>query len=123
MILVRKKDRLLVVYQAIKEDRRLLSELDNKYQTLGLLVALCYNQPVALQLTDLETDLVPVKAKDKEQDVDAVVLLASQVVDVLQAMAVHKHWILVNAVLFSEISSYFQSGNIYIYMCVLTHRQ
>ena len=74
--------------------------------------ALGYNQIVALQSIDPEADFVKFDANKKDQNVDATALAESQVVDVFQAMTVCDHWILVNMVVMSKVSTCLHGGDI-----------
>ena len=73
---------------------------------------MCYEQPVVLQAINPEADLADVYAKEEDQDVDGVAPAATQVVNVLQAMAVQDHWILNNTALIGEVSSCLQGVDV-----------
>ena len=77
-----------------------------------LFAALCYEQPVILEPIDPEANLADVDAEEENQDVDGVAPVATQVVDVSQAMAVRDHWILDDTALIGEVSSCLQGVDV-----------
>ena len=73
---------------------------------------MCYEQPVVLQPINPEADLADINTKEEDQNVNGVAPETSQVVDVLQAMVVHDHWILDDTALIGEVSACLQGVDV-----------
>ena len=69
------------------------------------------DQPVVLQPIDLKADPVDVDAKEEVLDDNEVAVVASQLVDVLQAMVVRDNRILYIMALIGDVSSYLQGAD------------
>ena len=74
-------------------------------EAVDVVRVLVHQKPVVLQPISPEEDLADVDAKEEDQDVNGVALVAPQVVDVPQAMVVRDHWILDNTALIVEESN------------------